>query len=183
MIVLLILIGFSRNYLGVHTPQDVIVSSLIGCLLLFVTYKVMPILEKDTSKDKWILLGTIVMTVVLILYASLKSYPMDYVDGALLVDPAKMALDSWGQGGEILAFGISWYIERRWINFSVEGDTSEKLGRFLIGGLILIFLFYATNPILSLFLNASAARFIAKMTMVFFIMIIYPYLIKRKAAK
>ncbi len=179
MIVLLVLIGFSRNYLGVHTPQDVLVSSLIGIVVLFVTFKIMPIFEKDTSKDKWVLLLSIVMGVIMILYASLKSYPMDYVDGVLLVDPKKLALDSWGQGGEILAFGISWYVERRWINFSVEGSVSERLGRFLIGGLIVIFLFHTATPLCNLILNESIARFVSKMIIVFFIMIIYPYFIKK----
>ena len=183
MIILLILIAFSRNYLGVHTPQDVLVSSLIGIIVLFITFKVFPKFENDTSKDKWILLASIIMAVTVIVYASLKSYPMDYVDGALLVDPVKMALDSWGQGGEILAFGLGWYVERKWINFSTDGDASTRLSRFLIGGLILVALFHLASPILALFLNESISKFLSRFIIVSFIMIIWPYFIKKQNMK
>ena len=35
--VMILLTGFSRNYLGVHTPQDVFVSIMIGLILLFIS--------------------------------------------------------------------------------------------------------------------------------------------------
>ena len=39
MITLILIIAFSRNYLGVHTPQDVLVSLAVGCVILFITKK------------------------------------------------------------------------------------------------------------------------------------------------
>ncbi len=174
LILFVVFICFSRNYLGVHTPQDVLVSSLIGISLLYVTYRIIPIIDEKPEYDKWVLIGCIVMSVFMILYASLKSYPMDYVNGELLVDPKKMALDSWAAGGEILGFGIAWYAERRWVKFTVDGSSAERLQRFIIGALVFSALFYLLSPVLALFLPKSAAYFIAKMTMSLFIVLLYP---------
>ena len=39
-VILALLTMFSRNYLGVHTPQDVLVGCAIGCLSLFICAKI-----------------------------------------------------------------------------------------------------------------------------------------------
>lgn len=41
MILLILLIAFSRNYVGVHTPQDVTTSLVLGCVMLFLISKLM----------------------------------------------------------------------------------------------------------------------------------------------
>ncbi len=37
MWIILCLIAFSRNFLGVHTPQDILVGSIVGVLVMFLT--------------------------------------------------------------------------------------------------------------------------------------------------
>ncbi|MBE6577543.1 MAG: phosphatase PAP2 family protein [Ruminococcaceae bacterium] len=49
-IVLIVLVAFSRMYLGVHTPKDVLVSFAIGAILVFALY---PLFEL-ASKKKWL---------------------------------------------------------------------------------------------------------------------------------
>lgn len=39
MVLLVVLVAFSRNYIGVHTPQDVIVSIIIGLFIILFTDK------------------------------------------------------------------------------------------------------------------------------------------------
>ena len=51
-IVLVLLTMFSRNFLGVHTPQDVIVGCLESCLLIFIAGRLMNYLEgKEKAAD------------------------------------------------------------------------------------------------------------------------------------
>ena len=47
----LALIAFSRIYLGVHTPQDILVGSLSGLLMMWIVLRVMGWVEKHPDKD------------------------------------------------------------------------------------------------------------------------------------
>lgn len=131
--VMVVLIAFSRNYLGVHTPQDVGVSILVGAVMLIVSRKILNLVEEKPERDVWILLGGALVSVALMLYANLKSYPMDYdAAGALIVDPAKMAIDSYKNAGMGLGFFLGWFLERRFIRFSTEGPWWERLIRYAV---------------------------------------------------
>ena len=50
-IILVLLIAFSRNYLGVHTPQDVVAALVIGAAVLFLMSKLMPIIDERPNMD------------------------------------------------------------------------------------------------------------------------------------
>ncbi len=134
-VVVVILVAFSRNYLGVHTPQDVIVALLIAAIVLFAVNKVMKLMDKRPEADVWVLLGGIVLCLLLIAYGVLKplsTYPMDYDQaGKLIVDPAKMSVDSFKNAGMGLGFFIGWFIERRFIRFSTDIGNTEKIVRYL----------------------------------------------------
>lgn len=57
LVIYILITGFSRNYLGVHTPQDVVVALIISALCLFVTAKLLIYLDKHPEKEDWFLLG------------------------------------------------------------------------------------------------------------------------------
>lgn len=110
----MVLIGFSRSYFGVHTPQDVAVSIVLGVLTLFAAYRIMAMLDKYPKWDVRVLLGGVILSLLLVLYAAVKSYPMDYDEaGMLIVDPAKMAADSYKNAGVALGFFLGWFLDRR----------------------------------------------------------------------
>ncbi len=133
LIVLVLLIGFSRNYLGVHTPQDVIVSIVVAVVLLIAFKFLLDRVDKHPNLDWIVLISGIALCVLLILYAALKSYPVDYnAAGEMIVDPAKMSVDSFKNAGMGLGFIIGWFLERRLIKFSVEGKWYVRVIRFAI---------------------------------------------------
>ncbi len=124
LIILVLLIAFSRNYLGVHTPQDVVVALVIGVAVLFLMAKLMPMIDERPNMDIWVMVGGVALCVLLILYAALKSYPTDYAaDGSVIVEGSKMAVDSFKNAGMGIGFFIGWFIERRFIKFSTDDNT------------------------------------------------------------
>ena len=113
----IILVAFSRMYLGVHTPQDVICGALAGLFAVWLASFIMKRPERENS----FLMAGVVLCVLGVIYTVFKPYPMDYADGKLLVDPDKMMLDTFYAVGMMTGFIFGRYIERNYIGFSVTG--------------------------------------------------------------
>ena len=118
--IMIALTGFSRNFLGVHTPQDVIVGFLEALVIILVLGKVFKALEgKEELIDKLTYLG-IFLHIVFVVYVVFKKYPMDYVNGVLLVDPIKMQKDMFNGCGGILALLTGTYIDRHFVHYEIN---------------------------------------------------------------
>ena len=126
--VLTILTCFSRNFLGVHTPQDVVVGFTYSVVLVYLVGRVQEKLgENEKLLDKLTFLGVLVVIAVLI-YIQVKPYPMDYVNGELLVDPKIMMKDTFKACGGFLGFLIGSFVERHYIHYEVPtGKMGWKL--------------------------------------------------------
>ena len=62
LILCVLITGFSRNYLGVHTPQDVCVGLLESALALFVMMKIFSYLDEHPEKENLFLLLSFILT-------------------------------------------------------------------------------------------------------------------------
>lgn len=176
MVFMVLVIGFSRNYLGVHTPQDV----LVGCgstvlLLLFVRWLLIKVEEKP-NLDTVILIVGIFLNIFVIVYAAKKGYPMDYdADGKLIVDPAKMAIDTYKGCGFSLAVLISWFVDRRWLHYEVSGSIVSRITYFAAGILGYFVIVYVACPLMPKdILGSVMDRFVR----LIYIMLVVPYAIK-----
>ncbi len=178
-VVLVLLIGFSRNYLGVHTPQDVVVSIVLGVLTLFVAYKIMAMLDKHPGWDVWVLLGGVALSLLLVLYAALKSYPMDYDEaGKLIVDPAKMAADSYKNAGMALGFFLGWFLERRVIKMPDCAGATTRVVRMILGAVVYGLVEDYAAPWLGSVVDGNMGKFVQQFAMVFFILALMPLVFK-----
>ena len=126
---LIILVAFSRMYLGVHTPQDVICGALAGLFAVWLASFIMKRPERENS----FLMAGLVLCVLGVIYTVFKPYPMDYVDGKLLVDPDKMMLDTFYAVGLMAGFIFGRFIERKYIGFSVTGLNVRGIILAVIG--------------------------------------------------
>ena len=143
--IVVVLVAFSRIYLGVHTPQDILCGAGFSLLTMWLTLKMMDRLETRPEKDRIVAGVGIALAVLLAVYASLKSYPRNYgADGKLLVDGAKMANDTFKAAGWCAAFLLGRLLERRFVGFSTDVPASVKATRF-VGGVLG---FYAVTLIL-----------------------------------
>lgn len=136
--IMILLTMFSRNFVGVHTLADVVGGLFIGVVTLFIIIKVEKYIEKNPNKDIYVLIFATLMVIGILLYVSFKSYPLDYVDGQLLVDPEKMKRNSFTCPGLFYGTVIAWFLERRYLKLDISGTTYQKIMRCVIGTFILI---------------------------------------------
>ena len=115
-IIVITLVGFSRMYLGVHYPKDVLFGVVFGVLTIIITNY---LFKRINNK---LLLYTI--TFIVFLPALTFARSSDFIKGL----------------GTFLGFIIGVFIERRYVNFSVEGTRFNKIVRVLLGILILMIL-------------------------------------------
>ena len=167
-VILILLIGFSRNYLGVHTPQDVVVALIIGAVVLLLTAKLMQIADERPNMDIWIMLGGVALCGLLILYAALKSYPVDYAeDGSVIVEGSKMAVDSFKNAGMGIGFFVGWFVERRFIKFSTDRNRTDNIIRLVFCVFTYTLLDSASATAASAMVNAGLSAGLAKAVMQF----------------
>ena len=140
-----VLVAFSRNYLGVHTPQDVLVGILCGLLVMALTVKLMNWMAAHPEKDLLVAGIGIALAVAVAAYAALKTYPTDYdAEGKLLVDGTKMANDTFKGVGWCSAFLVGWVLERRYVGFSTDVSMARRVTRVATG----LLSYYAVSLIL-----------------------------------
>lgn len=173
-VVLVLLVMFSRNYLGVHTPQDVVIGMLTAVFAVFICSKVLAWAEKAENRDWIVFAGIIVLSVFYLIYISTKGYPMDYADGALIVDPAKMQPDSYKGCGQVIGMLLGWCIERHFINFKVPDTLGEKLSVFCPGILFVFAVNCIVNSILKLCFGNNWGGLIGGILLFVFITALYP---------
>lgn len=178
-LILVLLVAVSRMFLGVHTPQDVLVGAAAGMLEMFFVFKLMQWLVKHPEKDWIIALSGIGLFIFLAIYAALKPYPVDYdADGKILVDGAKMANDTFKGVGWGCAFLIGWILERRFIKFSTEVSVFEKLIRIVTGLLCFYIISLIIVPLLKSCIPGPAGTIISCFIQMFFVTFVFPCFFK-----
>ena len=176
---IIVLVAFSRNFLGVHSLQDVIVGFILSISVLFL---VKYFLDKADLKNN-IKFDGIFTTVMIILnlailyYISTKSYPMDYVDGKLLVDPAQMQKGIFKSSGMFMGLLLGSFIERHFIDFQVAQNNFRRIFEGIIGAIIIYILIKYVSKLLVIHLNNFG--FLLNTVLIgLFITAIYPFFIK-----
>ena len=178
--IVLVLIAFSRIYLGVHTPQDILIGTCAGLLVMWGTSKLLAWLEKHPSKDLLVMGAGIAIAVAVAVFAALKSYPVDYNDaGELLVDGAKMANDTYKGVGWCIGFFVGWVLEKRYIKFSTDVPMMTRVTRLATG----LFCFYIISliltPLIKEFIHGAGGIIISCFIEMFFVVFLFPLCMKR----
>ena len=162
---LIFIIGFSRMYLGVHTPQDVVTAWI---LTLIISYVVMNFLKDKFSKKenaKYFSIFLLVACCVLTLYACYIYFA--YPEHSSM---AKSALKACGAG---YGFAIGFYLERTKINFELPTSLKEKVLRFLIGAISVVILLGVFDATLKKFL---VGRVVSYLLLILWVVAIYPFI-------
>ena len=127
------LIAFSRMYLGVHFPQDVIAGLVIG--LLYVALW----LWAEPRLHRWIATISVRQR-----YALAALVPL----GVLLIHPVK---DTATTLGAITGMGVGYVLESETLRFTVAGPFWQRAARAIVGLLLLILAYVGLSALFGLF--------------------------------
>ena len=171
------LVGFSRLYLGVHTPQDVLVAFIAGMFVMSLTILLLRWVEAHPEKD-WIVVVTgLVIALLLGLYAGFKPYPIDYdAEGNILVEGAKMANDTFKAIGWASAFLIGWFLERRYVKFSTDISLPKRFARCFTGMIGFYIVSLVNVPLVKMWFSSPFGTMLSCFEQMFYISFLFPWL-------
>jgi len=113
--VFVLLVAFSRMYLGVHTLQDVAISLLITAFIIFISIKLFS--GDAVSKKREIAIALIlILYVVIVIVIAAVFYSKGIIEQVYLSDCLKAA-------GAGIGFAVGMFIERVYIKFSVKAKN------------------------------------------------------------
>lgn len=151
------LIAFSRNYLGVHTPQDVIAAFIMGLVLIFLLEKVLCLAEKGKNRDLLVAGAGCFLCFCPMLWAG--------------------CLSNAGAG---MGFFIGWVLERRFVQFETEGSRTQKGIRFAIGGAGIVFIQTVLLAVMRMAVGGKYAGYFTSFALAVFISLIYPFFFSKR---
>lgn len=148
-----VLVPFSRMYIGVHTPADVLAGSAMALVLVFVLE---PVVMKNSEKAMKILIAVmLVMAIGMLLYVELYPFPAD-------VDPHNLesgVKNAYTMIGCLVGVAIMYLAERKYVNFSTEAVWWAQILKVVLGlALVLLVKEGLRAPLEALFAGHMAAR-------------------------
>lgn len=159
--IITLLVGFSRTFLGVHTPQDVAAALIEAVLVIWFSQRFVGWVKRETTKDTTVLCLGLITLALILLYTELKPYPLDYAGGGLLVDPDAMKLDAYSNAGILCGIVTGWFLEQRYVRFSTDCSRTRKLVRLVVCALMMG-LFVGLGQLIGLAFGNGIAYAVAK---------------------
>lgn len=127
-----ILVPFSRMYIGVHTPLDVGVAAAMAAVLIFV---LKPLILSEDKRVFPVFLGIMVaVSVAFLCFVELYPFPVD-------IDPHNMESglkNAYTLLGSILGMVVVYTVDEKWLHFPTEAVWWAQILKVAIGlGLVL----------------------------------------------
>ena len=171
---IILLVAFSRNFLGVHTPQDVLIAMIYSIGLFFAAEKIFAWIGRDEERRLMFFIGGLITVAIIFLWLYFKPYPEDVLNGSIIVDPLKARADAFDALGFGLSFFLGWFLEQKFINFKTKVAPKIRLRRIIIGFAILGVIAVAIYPLLKIFLSVELYKFFKAFLPFFAILYVIP---------
>lgn len=170
-IVFILLVPFSRMYLGVHTPLDVGVSFGVALLLITLFYPTFKNDETFAKRMPLILALLVGMAAAYTLFVLSYSFPAD-VDEANLQSGIHNAFT---MTGAMLGLVVSYIFDRKVLNFKTEAPFAGQALKLVLGlGLVVALRAVLKAPLLALFNGSEVASLVRYFIMVVFAGCVWP---------
>ena len=173
------LIALSRIFLGVHTPQDILLGMAAGLLFMGLTGKLIKWIEAHPEKDIPVMCIGIGIAVAVAVFAALKAYPEDIdAAGKLLVDGRKMANDTYKGVGWAIGYLAGWVLERRFVRFSTDVPMVTRVTRFVTGLLGFYAISLVIMPLIKSWIPGPAGTISSCFLQMFYVSFLFPWCMK-----
>lgn len=149
---LFLLVGFSRMYLGCHTPKDVLTAMFISLGTSVLVYHLF--YKRPCSAHRKPLGTAALLTGISLLLACYGFFL--YFQGSISAENVADCIKASGAG---CAFGCGYYIEETHIHFAPPKTFGRKLPVFLLGILITLAFQQGLKPFLGTSLPGSFLRY------------------------
>lgn len=164
MIVLAVLIAFSRMYLGVHTPADVMFSVGLAILLLLLFGRLFRDEATMRRSLPWICLAFYLLSIGVLIFVSLQK-PENHEE-INLVSGLKNAYTLHGCAVGLAAIC---FLDEKWIHFDTKAKWYMQIVKVVLGfGIILGIKAGLSAPLTALFGNEYIARAVRYFLIVLF---------------
>ena len=168
-IVIMVLVPFSRMYVGVHTPADVLVGAGMALALVWL---LKPVVFRDTDKAMKCLIAVMIgLSVAFLLFVELYRFPAD-MDAANLESGYKNAYTLLGC---LIGVAIVYVADKKWLDFPVEAKWWAQIIKTVVGlALVLAVKSVLKAPLEALFGGHMAARAVRYFLIVVVAGVIWP---------
>ena len=140
MILLVLLIGFSRMYLGAHYPSDVGVGLVLGVAVVLILYPIFQKARKSVGFMYGVLVAMLLLTLGYLAYVEYFPFPAE----VQIMDPITKT-SNWGNAlknawtllGSVLGIIVSYTADRK-TNFSEKASLLGQILKVVLGLAILM---------------------------------------------
>ena len=146
--VLIVLVAFSRMYLGVHTPLDVGVSVVIGIVLLFVLYPVFRDIDRHPNRFYGFLAVLAVLLAAFLLYSYLWPFPDWMYAEEHVVNLIEARHNASILTGALAALTIAYTLDLRRTRFDTKAVWWAQILKVVIGLIVTLALIEGTKAVL-----------------------------------
>lgn len=172
---LIILVAFSRMYLGVHTPLDVITSLIFALVLILALRPLFATEERFNKAMPWVVVGSVVLSLAFLRYVISLS-GVSFIDSHNYYSALKNACTLLGcTAGLVLVH----FVDSKFIKFETNARWYAQIIK-LAGGLIGVLAIKAglSSPLTALFGNEYIARAVRYFLIVAFAGAVWPLTFK-----
>ena len=132
-VVMILLVAFSRMYLGVHTPLDVGVSCVAGILLLAVLYPVFRSVEEHPNRMYGFIAALALLTLAFFLYSFLWPFPDWMYAEEHFVNITEARHNASILTGALVGMTIGYTLDLNKIRFRTEAKWWAQILKVVIG--------------------------------------------------
>ena len=151
-ILLAVMVGFSRMYVGVHTPSDVLAGAGMACLLIALLKK--PALEGSHKQMKAVIATMLLVSVVFLLYVTFWNFPAD-------MDPHNLesgTKNAYTMIGSLTGVALVYLVDKEYLDFPVEANWKVQIIKVFVGLLLVLAVKEGLRAPLELLLPVYPAR-------------------------
>ena len=146
--VMIVLVAFSRMYLGVHTPLDVGVSVVIGIVLLLVLYPVFRDIDRHPNRFYGFLAVLAVLLAAFLLYSYLWPFPDWMYAEEHVVNLIEARHNASILTGALAALTIAYTLDLRRTRFDTKAIWWAQILKVVIGLVVTLALIEGTKAVL-----------------------------------